>query len=43
MENLYAQTNVPPRAEPQKLETTERFNGAQYRPIFIGLIRMKTS
>ena len=35
MENLYAQTNVPPRAEPQKLETTERFNGYYNQEIAI--------
>tara|TARA_B100001113_G_C20863015_1_gene514886 strand:+ start:216 stop:596 length:381 start_codon:yes stop_codon:yes gene_type:complete len=35
MENLYAQTNVPPRAEPQKLETRERFNGYYNQEIAI--------
>ena len=35
MENLYAQTNLPPRPEPQKLETTERFNGYYNQEISI--------
>ena len=35
MENLYAQTNLPPRETPEKQSTLERFNGYENQEIAI--------